>query len=68
MSWLMFGLGEEPGVHEKSHDKKLLKKAVKCDMCKDQPGGPACVRSCPTGAAIRVAPEAFLEYTGGAGA
>ena len=65
MSWLMFGLGEEPGMHKKSKDKTLLKKAVKCDMCKDQSGGPACVRSCPTGAAIRVAPEQFLEYTGG---
>ena len=65
MSWLMFGLGEEPGVHQKSKDKTLAKKAVKCDMCKDQAGGPACVRSCPTGAAIRVAPEQFLEYTGG---
>ena len=68
ISWLMFGLGEEPGVHKKSKDKTLLKKAVKCDMCKDQAGGPACVRSCPTGAAIRVAPEEFLEYTGGADA
>ena len=66
ISWLMFGLGEEPGVHEKSKDKTLLKKAVKCDMCKDQAGGPACVRACPTGAAIRVAPEEFLAYTGGA--
>jgi Fe-S-cluster-containing hydrogenase component 2 len=35
------------------------KKAVKCDLCKDLPGGPACVRACPTGAAIRVNPEAF---------
>ena len=36
------------------------KKAVKCDMCKGIDGGPACVRACPTGAAIRVAPEQFL--------
>jgi len=35
---------------------------VKCDMCKDLPGGAACVRACPTGAAIRVSPEEFLGY------
>jgi putative YpdA family bacillithiol system oxidoreductase len=33
--------------------------AVKCDLCQDVSGGPACVRSCPTGAAIRVTPEYF---------
>jgi Fe-S-cluster-containing hydrogenase component 2 len=42
----------------------VQKKAVKCDMCKDLPGGPACVRACPTGAAIRVSPERFLDYAG----
>ena len=63
MSWLMFGLGPEPGMTPKSKDKTLAKKAVKCDMCKDIKGGAACVRSCPTGAAIRVSPEKFLSYT-----
>jgi CRP-like cAMP-binding protein/Fe-S-cluster-containing hydrogenase component 2 len=33
--------------------------AVKCDLCAGLKGGPACVRSCPTGAAIRVTPEYF---------
>lgn len=37
------------------------KKAVKCDLCKDLDGGPACVRSCPTGAALRVKPEDFSK-------
>lgn len=36
------------------------KTAVKCDMCKDIPGGASCVRGCPTGAAIRVSPEEFF--------
>lgn len=36
-------------------------KAAKCDMCHSLPGGPACVRSCPTGAAIRVNPSTFLS-------
>jgi Fe-S-cluster-containing hydrogenase component 2 len=30
-------------------------------MCAGIKGGPACVRACPTGAAIRVAPEQFLS-------
>ncbi len=63
MSWLLFGLGDEPGREKKSEDKTLAKKAVKCDMCKGQKGGAACVRACPTGAAIRVSPEKFLDYT-----
>jgi Fe-S-cluster-containing hydrogenase component 2 len=39
------------------------KLAIKCDMCSGIEGGPACVRACPTGAAIRVAPEKFLKFT-----
>ena len=35
-------------------------KAAKCDMCSTLPGGPACVRSCPTGAAMRVNPSKLL--------
>jgi len=66
IQWLMFGRGPGPG--EAKYDKKdktkatTGKKAVKCDMCKDQAGGPACVRSCPTGAAIRISPEEFPAY------
>ena len=39
------------------------KKAYKCDLCSGVAGGPACVRACPTGAAIRVGPEEFLNIT-----
>jgi CRP-like cAMP-binding protein/thioredoxin reductase/Fe-S-cluster-containing hydrogenase component 2 len=35
-------------------------KAAKCDMCYHLDGGPACVRSCPTGAALRVNPNKLL--------
>jgi putative YpdA family bacillithiol system oxidoreductase len=35
--------------------------AVKCDLCEGIAGGPACVRNCPTGAAIRVTPEYFQQ-------
>jgi len=36
---------------------QAAKTAVKCDMCKDLKSGPACVRACPTGAAIRIHAE-----------
>jgi Fe-S-cluster-containing dehydrogenase component/CRP-like cAMP-binding protein len=31
-----------------------IAKATKCDLCSDQPGGPACQRACPTDALARV--------------
>jgi CRP-like cAMP-binding protein/thioredoxin reductase/Fe-S-cluster-containing hydrogenase component 2 len=36
-------------------------KAAKCDMCAELDGGPACVRACPTGAAIRVSPSELIN-------
>jgi len=75
MSWLMFGgdkesvYGELQGLGRAHHHEhaptdapKAVKKAVKCDMCKGQDGGPACVRACPTGAALRVSPEEFVTF------
>lgn len=38
------------------------KKAVKCDMCKNIIAGAACVRACPTGAALRVSPESLVGF------
>jgi Fe-S-cluster-containing hydrogenase component 2/CRP-like cAMP-binding protein len=35
--------------------------AVKCDLCRGISGGPACVRGCPTGAAIRLTPQQYRE-------
>ncbi len=68
LSWLFFGLGPGPGEPDKTWSKKHrpdgyepVKKAIKCDMCSGIAGGPACVRACPTGAALRVSPEAFLS-------
>ncbi|MGZ5062179.1 MAG: cyclic nucleotide-binding domain-containing protein [Usitatibacter sp.] len=66
-SWLALGIGPEPGMEPKVKSKDLPKKAVKCDMCKDLAGGAACVRACPTGAAIRVSPEEFLGFAGSPG-
>ena len=66
LSWLLLGKGPGPGEPSPKWTKSQLGKekpkkiAVKCDMCKGIAGGPACVRACPTGAAIRVSPEEFL--------
>lgn len=35
-------------------------KAAKCDQCEGLRGGPACVRACPTGAAMRVNPRQLV--------
>jgi Fe-S-cluster-containing hydrogenase component 2 len=66
LSWLLFGKGSGPGEEMSEEEKKAAKeetgyKAVKCDGCKDLKGGPACVRACPTGAAIRIGPDRFPE-------
>jgi len=68
LSWLLFGAGPGPGEasyawRKKHADKEQPKVAIKCDMCSGIEGGPACVRACPTGAAIRVSPEKFLTFT-----
>ncbi len=68
LAWLLGGIGPGPGEPSYAWRKKntpvgaeVPKKAIKCDMCTGINGGPACVRACPTGAAIRVAPEDFLS-------
>jgi len=61
-SWLLLGAGPEPGLEPHAKSKDLVKRAVKCDMCKGLKGGAACVRACPTGAAIRVSPEEFVRF------
>ncbi len=61
LQWLLLGAGPGPGASPYDPDNHE-KKAVKCDMCKDIKGGAACVRACPTGAAIRISPEQLPEY------
>ena len=63
LQWLLFGAGQGPGASPRTDDPDAIKTAVKCDMCKDIPGGAACVRACPTGAAIRLSPEDFLALS-----
>ena len=60
--WMLFGLGQKPGKGKAAVvTESSFKQAVKCDMCKDQSGGPSCVRACPTGAAMRLSPEEFVD-------
>jgi Fe-S-cluster-containing hydrogenase component 2 len=59
--WMLFGIGKAPGQRAPDYDPDAKKKAVKCDLCQSLKGGPACVRSCPTGAAIRISPESLFE-------
>ncbi|MFT5501945.1 MAG: CRP-like cAMP-binding protein/Fe-S-cluster-containing hydrogenase component 2, partial [Woeseiaceae bacterium] len=63
LSWMLTGKGQAPGERQPAKDDSVGKKAVKCDMCKDLSGGPACVRACPTGAAIRISPSEFVNLT-----
>jgi thioredoxin reductase/Fe-S-cluster-containing hydrogenase component 2/CRP-like cAMP-binding protein len=68
LAWLFFGAGPGPGEPDQKWtdgrvSSETPKKAIKCDMCKGIGGGPACVRACPTGAAIRVSPEEFLSVS-----
>jgi Fe-S-cluster-containing hydrogenase component 2 len=71
LKWMLFGMGPGPGQPDYAWRKKAAAKqssespklAIKCDMCSGKSGGPACVRACPTGAAIRVSPDAFLSVT-----
>lgn len=63
IGWLLSGKGPGPGERKPVTGPDAIKKAVKCDMCKDLKGGPACVRACPTGAALRMSPDEFVNLT-----
>ena len=65
LSWLLTGRGPGPGERQAAGGGDTVKKAVKCDMCMDLSGGPACVRACPTGAALRMSPADFVRLTKG---
>ncbi len=56
-----WGLGRTARKQEIEPGKS---RAVKCDMCRDIIGGPACVRACPTNAAFRISPERFISMAG----
>lgn len=62
--WLPKSLAELIGIKQQDPDELPQSELVasKCDLCAGKDGNPACVRSCPTGAAQRVDPiEHFLS-------
>jgi Fe-S-cluster-containing hydrogenase component 2/thioredoxin reductase len=65
LAWLLTGagpgMGEQLDYQPSEEAKKKGKKAVKCDACISVKHGPACVKACPTGAAIRIAPDQYLD-------
>lgn len=54
--WLKSALGSASAVSSPAPSFP-----VKCDLCRDLKAGPACVRSCPTGAVLRLSPEAYHQ-------
>jgi Fe-S-cluster-containing hydrogenase component 2 len=52
------------GIVEETAAAEGATKAVKCDLCKNVGHGPACVRICPTGAALRVSPNEYFKRIG----
>ena len=56
--WVKGLLGFDGGGAEPAGDPGRTV-AVKCDLCREISGGPACVRSCPCGAAIRLEPGEY---------
>jgi len=51
-------IGNLVGTTAPTTEKTL---AIKCDLCRGIRGGPACVRSCPTGAVVRLTPDEYFE-------
>lgn len=49
------------GIKESDSHEAVVAKATKCDMCSKLSLGPACVRACPTGAAMRVSPKTIID-------
>ena len=47
--------------------QKPISKATKCDLCANNPGGPACVRACPHDALKRVNFQGEGTFTGTTG-
>jgi Fe-S-cluster-containing hydrogenase component 2/CRP-like cAMP-binding protein/thioredoxin reductase len=65
LQWLLIGRGTGPG-EESDYEPSAAaqqrgKKAVKCDACLGVKNGPACVKACPTGAAMRIGPERYVD-------
>lgn len=54
-------LGSLFGLENGGKEDEGATVAVKCDLCRDLGNDPACVRSCPTAAAIRLTPDEYRQ-------
>src|SRR5258706_13291842 len=65
LRWLIFDSGDGPGesvdYQPTATAKAKGKKAVKFDGCRGLDGGPACVLSCPTSAALSIEPSQLAD-------
>jgi Fe-S-cluster-containing dehydrogenase component/CRP-like cAMP-binding protein len=50
----MVEIRDETGVIVVDDGMRAISKATKCDLCNEQPGGPACARACPHDALVRM--------------
>lgn len=58
----MVALHDEEGLPIVTEDTGApIRRATKCDLCIDQPGGPACVNACPHDALVRTDMRAGAE-------
>jgi Fe-S-cluster-containing dehydrogenase component/CRP-like cAMP-binding protein len=53
-------VADRTGAPLADDDGRPIVKATKCDLCADQPGGPACARACPHGALRRIGANALV--------
>jgi Fe-S-cluster-containing dehydrogenase component/CRP-like cAMP-binding protein len=59
--WDSVQMAPRPGLAGKSLPVAVSRDvAVKCDMCREAPAGPACVRACPVDAIARIEPLASI--------
>lgn len=49
------------GMSEPQNKPPARSLPVKCDLCRELEGGPACVQSCPTGAVLRLTSEDYYQ-------
>ena len=59
---IIFGRRPAP-VQASSAGETPHQMAVKCDLCRELIGPPACVSACPTGAAFRASPSQIMAMT-----
>lgn len=58
-------IADRSGAAVVDDEGRAIVKATKCDLCVEQPGGPACARACPHDALRRVNASSLVERKNG---